>query len=59
MQKIFSVITDTTLGKADLFEVNGFLEDNPEAKVISITPITQYGEGTYRRYGVVIVISTN
>ena len=59
MQKIFSVITDTFLGKSDFYDVNEFLEDNPEAEVISITPLAQYGEGTYRRYGVVIVVSTN
>lgn len=57
MEKIFSVISDTAISQSDFNVVNQYLQDNC-ATVKSVTPIIQHGDSNYRRYGVVIVVST-
>ena len=57
MEKIFAVISDTSMSQSDFSTVNQYLHDN-NATVKLVTPITQHGENNYRKYGVIIVVST-
>ena len=60
MDKVFVAVNEYSFSSRDMYDVNDFLEKNPNYTITSIVPISQYmgGETIHREYyGVVIVVS--
>lgn len=57
MDKVFSIVTETSLSSYNFTDVNSFLEKHPDYYVKSVTPVCQPSPNSRGYYGVVIVLS--
>lgn len=57
MDKVFSIVTETSLSSYNFTDVNSFLEKHPDYYVKSVTPVRQPSPNSRGYYGVVIVLS--